>query len=301
MAFPGIALAAVLVAVFGGGIPVLICAIAFLYTPPVARVVRANVLAQYGEDYVTAERVIGARTPHIVLRHVAINCAAPVLVFCTVQVAEAIVFEASLSFIGAGVRPPDPSWGSVIADGKNMVLTGGWWATVFPGLLMLITVLALNVLVRGRVRRLGGAGGAGTCEVRRARRTTLGGPRAGHGQSVLALPGPDARPRARLRARARPTAPPGLPILRGREPDHRLRGPARGRGHRRRHQLRGPPGRGPGPGRRVGLRQVADGADGHGPGAEGRPGHAARSASTSGTCSRSRRAYAASCWATRWR
>ncbi|GAA1038854.1 dipeptide/oligopeptide/nickel ABC transporter permease/ATP-binding protein [Streptomyces murinus] len=149
MAFPGIALAAVLVAVFGGGIGVLICAIAFLFTPPVARVVRANVLDQYGEDYVTAERVIGARTPHIVLRHVAVNCAAPVLVFCTVQVAEAIVFEASLSFIGAGVRPPDPSWGSVIADGKNMVLTGGWWATVFPGLLILLTVLALNILSEG--------------------------------------------------------------------------------------------------------------------------------------------------------
>ncbi|MER6420747.1 dipeptide/oligopeptide/nickel ABC transporter permease/ATP-binding protein [Streptomyces sp. NPDC001137] len=149
MAFPGIALAAVLVAVFGGGITVLICAIAFLFMPPVARVVRANVLDQYGEDYVTAERVIGARTPHIVLRHVAVNCAAPVLVFCTVQVAEAIVFEASLSFIGAGVRPPDPSWGSVIADGKDMVLTGGWWATVFPGLLMLVTVLSLNVLSEG--------------------------------------------------------------------------------------------------------------------------------------------------------
>lgn len=149
MAFPGIALAAVLVAVFGGGITVLICAIAFLFTPPVARVVRANVLDQYGEDYVTAEHVIGARTPHIVIKHVAINCAAPILVFCTVQVAEAIVFEASLSFIGAGVRPPDPSWGSVIADGKNMVLTGGWWATVFPGLLMLITVLSLNILSEG--------------------------------------------------------------------------------------------------------------------------------------------------------
>ncbi|WP_181803753.1 dipeptide/oligopeptide/nickel ABC transporter permease/ATP-binding protein [Streptomyces shenzhenensis] len=149
MAFPGIALAAVLVAVFGGGITVLICAIAFLFTPPVARVVRANVLDQYGEDYVTAERVIGARTTHIVVRHVAINCLAPVLVFCTVQVAEAIVFEASLSFIGAGVRPPDPSWGSVIADGKNMVLTGGWWATLFPGLLILLTVLSLNILSEG--------------------------------------------------------------------------------------------------------------------------------------------------------
>ncbi|MFI7707968.1 dipeptide/oligopeptide/nickel ABC transporter permease/ATP-binding protein [Nonomuraea sp. NPDC049480] len=149
MAFPGIALAAVLVAVFGGSIPVLVMAMAFLFMPSVARVVRANVLAQYGEDYVAAERIIGARTPHIVVRHVAINCAAPVLVFCTVMVADAIVFEASLSFIGAGVRPPNPSWGSVIADGKNMVLLGGWWATVFPGLLILITVLALNILSEG--------------------------------------------------------------------------------------------------------------------------------------------------------
>jgi peptide/nickel transport system permease protein len=149
MAFPGIALAAVLVAVFGGGIQVLVFAIGFLYTPPVARVVRANVLAQYGEDYVDAERIIGARTRHILIRHVAINCAAPILVYCTVMVAEAIVFEASLSFIGAGVRPPSPSWGSVIADGKNLVLLGGWWATIFPGLLILITVLSLNILAEG--------------------------------------------------------------------------------------------------------------------------------------------------------
>ncbi|QPG88942.1 dipeptide/oligopeptide/nickel ABC transporter permease/ATP-binding protein [Rhodococcus qingshengii] len=149
MAFPGIALAAVLVAAFGGSIPVLIVTIAFLYTPMVARVVRANVLAQYGEDYVAAEEVIGARTSHIVVKHVVANCAAPVLVFCTVMVADAIVLEASLSFIGAGVRPPDPSWGSVIADGKNMVLLGGWWATVFPGLLILLTVLSLNVLAEG--------------------------------------------------------------------------------------------------------------------------------------------------------
>nr|WP_145488260.1 MULTISPECIES: dipeptide/oligopeptide/nickel ABC transporter permease/ATP-binding protein [Streptomyces] len=208
MAFPGIALAAVLVAVFGGGIGVLICAIAFLFTPPVARVVRANVLDQYGEDYVTAERVIGARTPHIVLRHVAVNCAAPVLVFCTVQVAEAIVFEASLSFIGAGVRPPDPSWGSVIADGKNMVLTGGWWATVFPGLLILLTVLALNILSEGvsdawaapAPREVGAADEPGG--------------QAGSGE-VLPLPGL-AEAARELRARARPpvdrTGPPVLAV-----------------------------------------------------------------------------------------
>ncbi|MFY7565819.1 dipeptide/oligopeptide/nickel ABC transporter permease/ATP-binding protein [Streptomyces sp. WI04-05B] len=208
MAFPGIALAAVLVAVFGGGITVLICAIAFLFTPPVARVVRANVLDQYGEDYVTAERVIGARTPHIVLRHVAINCAAPVLVFCTVQVAEAIVFEASLSFIGAGVRPPDPSWGSVIADGKNMVLTGGWWATVFPGLLMLITVLSLNVLSEG-VSDAWAAPAARDVGVREDE-DRLEAPEPGTGE-VLALPGL-TEAAERLRARARPV-PTGQPVL----------------------------------------------------------------------------------------
>ncbi|WP_327409848.1 dipeptide/oligopeptide/nickel ABC transporter permease/ATP-binding protein [Streptomyces sp. NBC_01281] len=200
MAFPGIALAAVLVAVFGGGITVLICAIAFLFTPPVARVVRANVLDQYGEDYVTAEQVIGARTPHIVLRHVAVNCAAPVLVFCTVQVAEAVVFEASLSFIGAGVRPPDPSWGSVIADGKNMVLTGGWWATVFPGLLMLVTVLCLNILSEG-VSDAWAAPAARGVPVPPAE-DRLEAPEPGSG-TVLELPGL-AEAAARLRSRARP-------------------------------------------------------------------------------------------------
>jgi peptide/nickel transport system permease protein len=149
MAFPGIALAAVLVAVFGRGLPVLILAIAFLYTPPIARVVRANVMAQYSEDYVAAERVIGAKRLYILTRHIAVNCAAPVLVFCTVMVADAIVFEASLSFIGAGIQAPDPSWGAVLSNGKELVLTGGWWATLFPGLLILITVLALNILSEG--------------------------------------------------------------------------------------------------------------------------------------------------------
>ncbi|MFJ3641808.1 dipeptide/oligopeptide/nickel ABC transporter permease/ATP-binding protein [Streptomyces sp. NPDC090108] len=234
MAFPGIALAAVLVAVFGGGITVLICAIAFLFTPPVARVVRANVLDQYGEDYVTAERVIGARTGHIVLRHVAVNCAAPVLVFCTVQVAEAIVFEASLSFIGAGVRPPDPSWGSVVADGKNMVLTGGWWATVFPGLLMLFTVLSLNVLAEGvsdawaapAPREMPGQAPQDRVEPQdhmepRDRVEPLDRvepqdgferPEPGSGE-VTALPGL-AEAAARLRARARPRPAPGTaPVL----------------------------------------------------------------------------------------
>ncbi|WP_203183313.1 dipeptide/oligopeptide/nickel ABC transporter permease/ATP-binding protein [Streptomyces pratensis] len=149
MSFPPIALAAVLVAVFGTSVPVIIFTIAFVYTPSLARVVRANVLAQYGEDYVAAEKVIGARRGYIVLRHVAVNCMAPVMVFATVMVAEAIIFEASLSFIGAGVQDPDPSWGSVLAYGRQILLAGGWWATFFPGLALLITVLALNILSEG--------------------------------------------------------------------------------------------------------------------------------------------------------
>ncbi|TDD18355.1 dipeptide/oligopeptide/nickel ABC transporter permease/ATP-binding protein [Nonomuraea diastatica] len=208
MAFPGIALAAVLVAVFGGSIPVLVMAIAFLYMPSVARVVRANVLAQYGEDYVAAERIIGARTPHIVIKHVAINCAAPVLVFCTVMVADAIVFEASLSFIGAGVRPPDPSWGSVIADGKNLVLLGGWWGTVFPGLLILLTVLALNILSEG-ISDAWAAPAARKAPVRKEE-DAFERAQPGSGE-VLELPGL-AEAARRLAERARPL-PQGPPVL----------------------------------------------------------------------------------------
>ncbi|MFG1958646.1 dipeptide/oligopeptide/nickel ABC transporter permease/ATP-binding protein [Nonomuraea sp. NPDC049028] len=207
MAFPGIALAAVLVAVFGGSIPVLVMAMAFLYMPSVARVVRANVIAQYGEDYVAAERIIGARTPHILIRHIAINCAAPVLVFCTVMVADVIVFEASLSFIGAGVRPPNPSWGSVIADGKNMVLLGGWWATVFPGLLILITVLALNILSEG----ISDAWAApATRKAAIKKDDAFEAARPGSGE-VVELPGL-AEAARRLAERARPL-PSGPPIL----------------------------------------------------------------------------------------
>ncbi|APT84968.1 dipeptide/oligopeptide/nickel ABC transporter permease/ATP-binding protein [Corynebacterium aquilae] len=149
MAFPGIALAAVLVTVFGNSIGVIVVTIAFLYTPSVARVVRANVMAQYSEDYVAAERVLGATKPHILIKHVARNIAAPVLVFATVMVADAIVFEASLSFLGAGIQPPNPSWGSVINDGKELVAAGAWWATFWPGMLILATVLALNIVAEG--------------------------------------------------------------------------------------------------------------------------------------------------------
>lgn len=149
MSFPGIALAAVFVAVFGTSLPVLVFAIGFLYVPQLARVVRANVLSQFGEDYVAASQVMGASTPWILLKHVARNCIAPIMVFATVLVADAIVLEASLSFINAGVQPPAPSWGNILSQGKQLLLAGYWWPTFFPGLAILLTVLSLNILSEG--------------------------------------------------------------------------------------------------------------------------------------------------------
>src|SRR5690606_37568189 len=138
MAFPGIALAAALLASLGNTLPVIILSIAIIYTPQIARVVRANVLAQWGEDYVRAERVIGAGRFFILGTHVVRNCAAPVMVFATVMVADAIILEASLSFLGAGIQDPAPSWGNVISYGRTLVLNGAWWATTFAGLVILL-------------------------------------------------------------------------------------------------------------------------------------------------------------------
>ena len=149
MSFPGIALAVVFVTVFGQSLIVLVLTIAFLYVPQLTRVIRANIIGQYGEDYVAAVRVMGASTPRILTKHVARNCLAPILVFATVLVADAIVFEASLSFIQAGVPDPEPSWGNVMAAGRQLVLSGSWWPTFFAGLLITTTVLALNILAEG--------------------------------------------------------------------------------------------------------------------------------------------------------
>ncbi|MDO3702784.1 dipeptide/oligopeptide/nickel ABC transporter permease/ATP-binding protein [Micromonospora sp. C28SCA-DRY-2] len=211
MAFPAIVLSALLIISFGkNSLLVLVIAIGFVFTPSVARIVRANVLSQYREDYVAAERIIGARRPHILWRHVLRNCAAPVLVFVTVMVADAIVFEASLSFIGGGLAPQEAesSWGSVIAFGKEMVQIGGWWATFFPGLLILVTVLALNVLSEG----ISDAWAAPAA--RRATTTSAGDPleqpRPGTGEAV-SLPGL-REAASRLRERARPL-PQGQPVL----------------------------------------------------------------------------------------
>ena len=149
MSFPGIALAAVFVVVFGNSLPSLIFAIGFLYIPQIARVVRANVVSEYGQDYVRAVVVSGARAPWILWKHVVRNCIAPVLVYTIVLVADAIVFEASLSFISAGIPEPDPNWGNILADARAGVLSGQWWQALFPGLAIMITVLCLNILSEG--------------------------------------------------------------------------------------------------------------------------------------------------------
>ncbi|TQJ21259.1 peptide/nickel transport system permease protein [Micromonospora sp. A202] len=211
MAFPAIVLSALLIISFGkNSLVVLVVAIGFVFVPSIARIVRANVLSQYREDYVAAERIIGARRPHILWRHILRNCAAPILVFVTVMVADAIVFEASLSFIGGGLAPQEAasSWGSVIAFGKEMVQIGGWWATFFPGLLILLTVLALNVLSEG----MSDAWAAPAA--RRATATKVGDAQEeaqpGSGE-VVQLPGL-AEAAQRLRERARPL-PQGEPVL----------------------------------------------------------------------------------------
>ena len=153
MSFPGIALAAVLVSAMSTRLPILpviIISIAILYVPQLTRVVRANIISQFGEDYVSASKVMGASVPWILAKHVARNCIAPIMVFATVLVADAIVFEASLSFIGTGIQSANtPTWGNMLSEGKALLLSGHWWPTFFPGLLILITTLCLNILSEG--------------------------------------------------------------------------------------------------------------------------------------------------------
>ncbi len=149
MSVPGIALAAVLVTILGKSVPAIIFAIGFMYMPQIARIVRANIVSEYGEDYVRAVIVSGAQAPWILIKHVLRNCAAPILVFTVTLVADAIIFEASLTFLSAGIAEPTPTWGNILADARNGVLSGRWWQALFPGLAIMITCLALNILSEG--------------------------------------------------------------------------------------------------------------------------------------------------------
>lgn len=149
MSIPGIALAAVCLAILGQSMIGIIIAIGVLYVPQIARIVRANIISEYGKDYVRAVIVSGARAPWILLKHVTRNIAAPVMVFTTLSVADAIVFEASLSFINAGIPEPTPTWGNILSSAKAGVIFGYWWQALFPGLAIMITVLCLNILSEG--------------------------------------------------------------------------------------------------------------------------------------------------------
>ena len=149
MSIPGIALAAVFVSILGNSVPSIIFAIGFMYTPQIARIVRANIVSEYGEDYVRAVIVSGAKAPWILIKHVLRNCIAPIMVFTVTLVADAIIFEASLTFIGAGIQEPTATWGNILADARGGVLAGRWWQALFPGLAIMITCLALNILSEG--------------------------------------------------------------------------------------------------------------------------------------------------------
>lgn len=149
MSIPGIALAAVFVSILGQSMIGIIISIGILYVPQIARIVRANIISEYGKDYVRAGIVSGARAPWLLIKHVTRNIAAPVMVFTTLSVADAIVFEASLSFINAGIPEPTPTWGNILSSAKAGVIYGFWWQALFPGLAIMLTVLCLNILSEG--------------------------------------------------------------------------------------------------------------------------------------------------------
>jgi peptide/nickel transport system permease protein len=148
MAFPAILLAIALMSVFGTGVVLVSMALAVVYTPVVARVVRAAVLAAKVETYVDGARALGASVPRLVLGHILPNAATPVLVQASVLMAIAILVEASLSFLGVGVRPPTPSLGLMLADGRSFMLQAPWMV-VFPGLAIMLAVLGFNMMADG--------------------------------------------------------------------------------------------------------------------------------------------------------
>ena len=148
MAFPAILLAIALMSVFGTGAPLVSVALAIVYTPVVARVVRAAVLATKVEVYVDGARALGATVPRLVLAHIVPNATTPVLVQASVLMAIGILVEAALSFLGVGVRPPTPSLGLMLADGRGFMLQAPWMV-VFPGFAIMLAVLGFNMLADG--------------------------------------------------------------------------------------------------------------------------------------------------------
>ena len=148
LAFPAILLAIALLAFLGGGFWNLTLAIAIVYSAPFARVARAAVLRVREDAFVEASRALGASNPRVLWGHIMPNAFAPLLVEVTLRLAYAILSEASLSYLGLGTPPPAPAWGQMIADGRR-TLELAPWASIGPGLAIMLTVLGFNLLGDG--------------------------------------------------------------------------------------------------------------------------------------------------------
>ncbi|HZS33838.1 MAG TPA: ABC transporter permease [Methylomirabilota bacterium] len=148
LAFPYLLLAMVVVAILGPGLTNAMIAIAVVYTPQFARVVRGVVLSVKEQEFVEAARALGAGAGRILARGILPNIVSPIIVMSTLTVGFMIVETAGLSFLGLGASPPTPEWGSMLATGRSFMLTAPWIAT-FPGLAILVTVVAFNLVGDG--------------------------------------------------------------------------------------------------------------------------------------------------------
>ena len=144
LAFPYILLAIAIVAILGPGLRNAMIAIGIVYIPLYARVARGSVLSVRARDYVEAARALGASDTRVMLQHVLPNTIAPVIVTMTLCIGTAIIDTAGLSFLGLGTQPPTPDWGNMLSAGRSYVIDSPWIAT-FPGLAILVTVLAFNL------------------------------------------------------------------------------------------------------------------------------------------------------------
>ncbi len=148
LAFPYILLTIVIVALLGPSLINAMIAIGISQIPSYARVVRASVLAEKENDYVMAERSLGASDKELMFKSILPNCIAPIFVQATLGVGNAILSSAALSFLGLGAQPPTPEWGLMIASSREFV-TSAWWIVTFPGIAVLLTVLGFNLLADG--------------------------------------------------------------------------------------------------------------------------------------------------------
>ena len=143
LSFPPLLIAIVLAVVFGSSFGFVVLIIALFYWTIVARQVRGETLAIKAQDYIILARVSGASNLRIMFKHVLPNVLPTIMVITTLQVGTVILFEASLSFLGVGIPPPQPSWGVMVSDGRGQLATG-WWLSLFPGLSIVLVVLSAN-------------------------------------------------------------------------------------------------------------------------------------------------------------